>query len=176
LLIALKLQTSAGRIIMPDNAIPLPGAPTIKALESLSELLGWQTPTDPVSLASVAQVPQAKRPPFAGPASMVGFDCGPWQYDPYFTEWSQGGTGSSATRTAANVYNFTFWQYLDICYYIGHQVVIIPPTVWTNAAHANGVSSLGTLNLNDADVSKYNVQQVTAQLIKIASSISSMAT
>jgi endo-beta-N-acetylglucosaminidase D len=47
-------------------------------------------------------------------------------------------------------------------------VVIIPPTVWTNAAHANGVSSLGTLNLNDLDVSQYNVQQVAAQLIKIA--------
>jgi endo-beta-N-acetylglucosaminidase D len=153
---------------MPDDAIPLPGAPTIKALESLSELLGWQTPTDPVSLASVAQVPRANRPPFAGPASMVGFDCGPWQYDPYFTEWSQGGTGSSVTRTAANVYNFSFWQYLDISYYIGHQVVIIPPTVWTNAAHANGVSSLGTLNLNNEDVSKYNVQLVAAQLIKIA--------
>ena len=47
-------------------------------------------------------------------------------------------------------------------------MVIIPPTVWTNAAHANGVSSLGTLNLNDVDVSKYNVQQVAAQLINIA--------
>jgi endo-beta-N-acetylglucosaminidase D len=96
------------------------------------------------------------------------FDCGPWQYDPYFTEWSQGGAGSSATRTAANVYNFSFWQYLDISYYFGHQVVIIPPTVWTNAAHANGVSSLGTLNLNDVNVSDYNVQLVAAQLIKIA--------
>ena len=93
---------------MPDDAIPLPGAPTIKALESLSELLGWQTPTDPVSLASVAQVSQAKHPPFAGLASMAGFDCGPWRSDPYFTEWSQGGTGSSATRTAANVTTSAF--------------------------------------------------------------------
>jgi hypothetical protein len=51
---------------MPDDAIPLPGAPTIKALESFSELLGWQTPTDPVqfgqrSAGSPVQTSSARR-------------------------------------------------------------------------------------------------------------------
>jgi hypothetical protein len=79
---------------MPDDAIPWPGAPTIKALESLSELLGWQTPTDPVSLASVAQVPRAKRPPSPGRVRLR----------------TAAVRARAATRTAANVYNFSFWQ------------------------------------------------------------------
>jgi mannosyl-glycoprotein endo-beta-N-acetylglucosaminidase len=113
-----------------------------------------------VTDASVARIPLATRLPLDkdGPSSMVGFDnggTGGWQYDPWFTQWSQGGHGKSddGNRTAANVYNFSFWQYLDICYYFGHDLLTIPPTVWTNAAHKSGVSSLGTLNL-DSLVSK----------------------
>jgi mannosyl-glycoprotein endo-beta-N-acetylglucosaminidase len=153
---------------MANSPIPGAGAPTIQALTSFSQLLGWTTPTDPTSLASVARVPLAGRPKLNGLSSMVGFDNVDWQYDQYFTELSQGGTGNSTTRTAANVYNFSFWQYLDISYYFGHQLVTIPPTVWTNAAHANGVVSLGTFNVNGFNVSQYNVQQVANQLIKIA--------
>ncbi|MEO6393377.1 MAG: hypothetical protein ABIP75_16125 [Pyrinomonadaceae bacterium] len=153
---------------MPNSPIPGAGAPTIQPFTTWSQLTNWTTPTDPVSLASVARVPLAPRPAPTGLAVMAGFDNGDWQYDPYFTQWSQGGTGNSATRTAANVYNFSFWQYLDISYYFGHQLLTIPPTVWTNAAHANGVLSLGTFNVNAFNVSQYSVQQAAAQLIKIA--------
>jgi endo-beta-N-acetylglucosaminidase D len=121
--------------------------PTIKAIETMNDLRAW------VSLkqdANVARVPLAERMPVHGKGSWAGFDMGDWQYDPWFTEWSQGGHGESADghRTAANMYNFTFWQYLDISYYFGHELLTIPPLVWTNAAHKNGVRRVGTLNLN----------------------------
>jgi mannosyl-glycoprotein endo-beta-N-acetylglucosaminidase len=144
------------------------GAPTIQPLTTWTELLQWKTPTDLTSQASVAEVLLAERPTLTGMSSLAGFDNGDWEYDPFFTEWSQGGTGQSDTRTAANVYNFSFWQYLDISYYFGHQFVIIPPTVWTNAAHANGVLSLGTLNLNDLSNDGIDATTVANQLIQIA--------
>ena len=144
------------------------GAPTIQPLTTWAELVQWQTPTDLTSQASVAEVLLAQRQALTGMSSLAGFDNGDWQYDPFFTEWSQGGTGQSDTRTAANVYNFSFWQYLDISYYFGHQLVIIPPTVWTNAAHANGVLSLGTLNVNGVSKDGIDATTVADQLIQIA--------
>jgi endo-beta-N-acetylglucosaminidase D len=121
--------------------------PTIKAIETMSALRDWASLKDD---ANVARVPLAPRIPVDGKSSWAGFDMGPWQYDTWFDEKSQGGHGQSVdgNRTAANVYNFSFWQYLDTFYYFGHQLLTIPPTVWTNAAHKNGVRSLGTLNLN----------------------------
>src|SRR5436189_2722504 len=116
------------------------GAPTIQPMTTWAELVQWQTPTDLTGQASVAEVLLAQRPALTGMSSLAGFDNGDWQYDPFFTEWSQGGTGQSDTRTAANVYNFSFWQYLDISYYFGHQLVIIPPTVWTNTNPWNNLS------------------------------------
>jgi endo-beta-N-acetylglucosaminidase D len=127
------------------------------------EFYGWRTyegADQANQRPSVATVPLQKRLP--GPATsppvLAGFDMGDWQYDPYFTEWSQGGSGSATStlpggtvgyRTAADVYNFSFWNRIDISYYFGHNFLTIPPTVWTDAAHANGVLSLGTLFLGD---------------------------
>jgi len=115
--------------------------PTIRAIETISALRDWASLKDN---ANVPRVPLAQRIPVDGKSSWAGFDMGDWQYDPWFTQWSQGGHGQSAdgNRSAANVYNFSFWQYLDISYYFGHQLLTIPPTVWTNAAHKNGVKSL----------------------------------
>lgn len=107
--------------------------------------------------ASVAYVAFAPRTPQLGPAVIAGFDIDDraWQYDFLSTLWSQGGCGwhqkTTQLRTANNVYNFKFWQYIDISYYFGHALLTVPPTMWTNAAHKNGVFSLGTLNLNNID-------------------------
>ncbi|HUQ72914.1 MAG TPA: hypothetical protein VM165_25520, partial [Planctomycetaceae bacterium] len=40
---------------------------------------------------------------------------------------------------SSNVYNFPFWQYIDEIYYYMHNLTAVPPVVWTNAAHRNGV-------------------------------------
>ena len=136
---------------MGDGNTNEPFEPTIKPIKTVNDFNTWKI-LEWVTDASVARVPLATPIPLKqdGPSSMAGFDNGPWQYDPWFTQWSQGGHGQSAdgNRTAANVYNFSFWQYLDVCYYFGHDLLTIPPTVWTNAAHKNGVSCLGTLNLD----------------------------
>lgn len=40
-------------------------------------------------------------------------------------------------------YVFYHWEYIDIFNYFSHQMVTIPPVVWTNAAHKHGVLSIG---------------------------------
>lgn len=40
-------------------------------------------------------------------------------------------------------YAFYHWQYIDIFNYFTHNLVTIPPAVWTNAAHKHGVVVLG---------------------------------
>lgn len=45
--------------------------------------------------------------------------------------------------SAENPYAFYHWQYIDIFNYFAHNLVTIPPAVWTNAAHKNGVIVIG---------------------------------
>lgn len=40
-------------------------------------------------------------------------------------------------------YAFYHWQYIDIFNYFTHNLVTIPPAVWTNVAHKHGVIVLG---------------------------------
>lgn len=156
-----------------DTATAMAFEPTIKPIATVDEFYAW-TSFQQLDGASVARIPLAQRVSLEDKSAMAGFDNGDWQYDPWFTQWSQGGHGQSAdgARTAANVYNFSFWHYLDICYYFGHQLLTIPPTVWTNAAHKNGVRCLGTLNLNDLpNVGAFvgDTGRVSATLSQIAS-------
>jgi endo-beta-N-acetylglucosaminidase D len=170
-----------------DNQADSEYRPTLKPITTAEELDDWTTfekasdipSTDP----NVAAVPLAPRLPITGPPSMAGFDLQGdvkgkwegWQYDPYSTRWSQGGTGKSADglRSASNIYNFSFWQYLDISYYFGHELVTLPPTMWTDAAHANGVLSLGTLDLNRGNAGQI-LNPATAD--QLANTMSQLAT
>jgi hypothetical protein len=59
-----------------------------------------------------------------------------------------------------NIYTQTFWQYIDVFVYFGHQTwqngtqvdceFIIPPPWWINAGHRNGVPVLGTIQFETA--------------------------
>eukprot|EP01083_Nonionella_stella_P141133 434255_1 len=43
-----------------------------------------------------------------------------------------------------NMYTFTHWDRTDVFVFFAHSLVAIPPVVWINAAHKNGVPILGT--------------------------------
>ncbi|KAG0336287.1 hypothetical protein BG000_006733 [Podila horticola] len=43
------------------------------------------------------------------------------------------------------IYNIQYWSHIDTFIYFSHNRVSIPPPVWTNAAHRNGVRCLGTV-------------------------------
>jgi mannosyl-glycoprotein endo-beta-N-acetylglucosaminidase len=136
------------KIAAPDKDV-IRKAPRITSIETMKDLQNWALLKDE---ANVARIPLAKRasiPDIAMP-TLIGFSMGEFVYDPWFTGYSQGAFGVSddGKRTAANVYNFSFWQYADVSYYFGGRLVTVPPTVWTNASHKNGLSCLGTLNLD----------------------------
>lgn len=128
-------------------------APGIRAIHDIKGLRDWESQGESSNVSRVPIAPRLPRTADTKPC-LVGFDMGEFSYDPMFDAWSQGGFGSSSTRTAANVYNFSNWQYVDYMYYLSGRFFTIPPVVWTNCAHKNGVFCMGTLNLNHNVVSE----------------------
>ena len=51
---------------------------------------------------------------------------------------------SLGSKTKSHIYNFYYWQYIDIFIYFSHHRVTIPPPGWIEAAHKNGVKILAT--------------------------------
>ncbi|KAG0007068.1 hypothetical protein BGZ65_009840 [Modicella reniformis] len=45
----------------------------------------------------------------------------------------------------STVYSVQYWNHIDVFIYFSHHRVTIPPPVWTNAAHRNGVRCLGNI-------------------------------
>ncbi len=123
-------------------------APSIKRINTIEDLRNWKAQREEANVSKVPIRSRIALPPNQK-ASLIGFDMGEFQYDPWFDAWSQGCCDEMSTRTAANVYNFSYWQYADIIYYTGHNFVTIPPLVWTNCAHKNGVQSLGMINFDE---------------------------
>lgn len=121
--------------------------PALPVFNCIEDVLNWSRPRTISDHPTIARIPMAERPTTNGPTNLVGFDNGDWTLDPWFSKWSQGAWGRSedGNRTAANVYNFSFWQYVDIAYCLGANPLFIPPTVWINAAHKNGVYMLGSI-------------------------------
>ncbi|CAG05942.1 unnamed protein product, partial [Tetraodon nigroviridis] len=114
----------------PDTTEPI-----TCGLQTLEELLSWEQ--NEASLFNVATVPLAPRePPLASCKcrTLVSHDMMGGYLDDRFTQ----GTYSEAP------YAFYHWQYIDIFNYFTHNMVTIPPAVWTNAAHRHGVLVLGT--------------------------------
>lgn len=143
-------------------------APTLLPIETIADLRNWNSQGERSNIAKTPLANRINKTSLPIP-SLMGFDMGEFAFDPWFTQWSQGaeGTGADGNRTAANVYNFSYWQYVDISYYFGHRLLTIPPTVWTNACHKNGVLSLGTICLNvNENEGKFTDEDVRAFLTK----------
>ncbi|XP_051995166.1 cytosolic endo-beta-N-acetylglucosaminidase [Xyrauchen texanus] len=128
--ISYEPSTLPGSHYDPDTTEPISGS-----VKSLDELLSWKR--NEASPFNVATVPLASRyPPLAScpRRTLVSHDMmGGYQKDRFI----QG-------AEVETQYAFYHWDYIDIFNYFSHQMVTIPPAVWTNAAHKHGVLSIGT--------------------------------
>ena len=103
-------------------------APVI--FDTAQAILTWQS-----SSADPLTVGRAPLSPHVGSQDvqlLVGLDNGPWTYWSEFDANPQGGH-------RGNVYNFQYWQYVDAMYYYVHRLAAVPPAMWIDAAHRNGV-------------------------------------
>ncbi len=140
----------------PDTTEPISCS-----MKSLDELLSWKR--NEASPFNVATVPLASRyPPLHScpRRTLVSHDMmGGYLEDRYNSEFNW---FSLVVWSAFSIfmvlsfllrfiqgaevetpYAFYHWEYIDIFNYFSHQMVSIPPAVWTNAAHKHGVLSIG---------------------------------
>ncbi|CAJ1076926.1 cytosolic endo-beta-N-acetylglucosaminidase [Xyrichtys novacula] len=104
-------------------------------LTTMDDLLSWKrSEANPFNVASVPLAP--REPPLATSPrrTLVSHDMMGGYLEDRFIQ----GTYSVAP------YVFYHWQYIDIFNYFTHNLVTIPPAVWTNAAHKHGVVMIGT--------------------------------
>lgn len=104
-------------------------------LQTLEELLSWKrSEANPYNVAVEPLAP--REPPLAAcpRRTLVSHDMMGGYLEDRFTQ----GTIADAP------YAFYHWQYIDIFNYFTHNLVTVPPAVWTNAAHKHGVVVLGT--------------------------------
>ncbi|XP_041826614.1 cytosolic endo-beta-N-acetylglucosaminidase isoform X2 [Melanotaenia boesemani] len=104
-------------------------------LHTMEELLSWRrSEANPFNVAVAPLAP--REPPLASSPrrTLVSHDMMGGYLDDRFVQ----GTSSETP------YAFYHWHYIDIFNYFTHQLVTIPPAVWTNAAHKHGVVVLGT--------------------------------
>jgi hypothetical protein len=124
------------------EVIGLPGAQATSCApypcyQEAAEVLAWNAGlVRPIDVANVPQADRVELP--EGPRMAAGFDNGAWAY------WAGSDLNSQGARNG-NVFNFRHWQYVDTLYYYAHNLLSVPPTVWVNAAHRNGVSVLGSV-------------------------------
>ncbi|XP_068605972.1 cytosolic endo-beta-N-acetylglucosaminidase [Brachionichthys hirsutus] len=110
--------------------------PISYGLQTLEEILSWKgSEANPFNVAAVPLVP--REPPLAScPCrTLVSHDMMGGYLDDRFIQ------GTAAESPFA----FYHWQLIDIFNYFTHNLVTVPPAVWTNAAHKHGVVVLGTL-------------------------------
>ncbi|XP_061471811.1 cytosolic endo-beta-N-acetylglucosaminidase isoform X2 [Rhineura floridana] len=104
-------------------------------LLGLEELLAWKPTSDDAFNVSTELL--AKRQPSLNsrrPRTLVCHDMKGGYLEDRFIQGA----------LVRNPYVFYHWRYIDIFVYFSHHTVTIPPVVWTNAAHRNGVLMLGT--------------------------------
>ncbi|XP_032994924.1 cytosolic endo-beta-N-acetylglucosaminidase isoform X1 [Lacerta agilis] len=104
-------------------------------LSGLEELLAWKPTSD--DTFNVSTEPLAKHePPLNSrrPRTLVCHDMKGGYLEDRFIQGA----------LVDDPFVFYHWRYIDIFVYFSHHNVTIPPVVWTNAAHRNGVLMLGT--------------------------------
>ncbi|XP_030645628.1 cytosolic endo-beta-N-acetylglucosaminidase [Chanos chanos] len=114
---------------------PATTEPISSSLSTLEELLSWKR--SEASLFNVASVPVAKREPPLSSCQKRTLVCHDMMGGYLEDRFIQGAVVTSP-------YALYHWQCVDIFTYFSHNMVTIPPAMWTNAAHKHGVLCLGT--------------------------------
>ncbi|XP_037113406.1 cytosolic endo-beta-N-acetylglucosaminidase [Syngnathus acus] len=105
------------------------------SLQTLNELLSWkQNEANPFNVAVVPLAGREPALPNCLRRTLVSHDMMGGYLEDRFVQ------GAAVDAP----YAFYHWQYIDIFNYFTHNMVTIPPAVWTNAAHKHGVLVLGT--------------------------------
>ena len=106
--------------------------------DSIQALLNWKPSNQAYSNFNISGVPLRLRPATGSRALLQ--DCSDYKggYVSNADLWPQGSSD-------ADTYNFSFWQYMDNFCYFAHHRISLPTTWWTNAAHLNGISVMGTV-------------------------------
>ncbi|XP_029944494.1 cytosolic endo-beta-N-acetylglucosaminidase [Salarias fasciatus] len=113
-----------------DTTEPISGG-----IRTMEELLAWRR--GEASAFNVAPVPRAPREPPLDRVqhrTLVSHDMMGGYLDDRFVQ------GAAAEAP----YAFYHWNHIDVFNYFSHQLVTVPPAVWTSAAHRHGVLVLGT--------------------------------
>ncbi|KAF8949506.1 hypothetical protein BGZ47_000047 [Haplosporangium gracile] len=137
--------------------MPEPIVPTSAPIKTFKDLLDWKPGQDEYN---VAHTPFHPRPtPLARRASLSPESKG--RTTPGLSNQAAlrnckvivchdmaGGYAEDA-RPQGNdydkIYSIQYWNHVDIFIYFSHYRITIPPPVWTNTAHKNGVRSIGTI-------------------------------
>ncbi|KAF9186795.1 hypothetical protein BGZ51_001590 [Haplosporangium sp. Z 767] len=135
--------------------------PKSQPIKSFKDLLAWQPGQDEYNIANT---PLHPRPP----ALDRQVERAGGSYDPTMEKRMTPGLkqqGREACKVIAchdmaggytqdalpqggndsNIYSIQYWSHIDTFIYFSHHRISMPPPVWTNAAHRNGVRSVGTI-------------------------------
>jgi len=155
---------------LPNTKLPTEGyddcdRPIIQPIKSIYKLFSWLPGLDGFNIATVPLQRRSNSNPSA--RIMVCHDMmGGYTQDKY-------PQGANTTTD----YHFYHWHLIESFVYFSHNFITIPPSTWTNAAHANGVLSLGTIitewedgarTCNHLLSTKANVDQFVDQCVSLA--------
>ncbi|KAG0308811.1 hypothetical protein BGZ98_006743 [Dissophora globulifera] len=139
---------------LSDSSVPI-----TQPIKTFKDLLLWQSGQDEYN---VAQTPFHPRPPRAlrkkAKSTSSHASAAPSlsaQLQPDFQDCKvivchdmAGGYQEDASPQGndySTIYNLQYWSHVDTFIYFSHHRIAMPPPVWTNAAHRNGVRCLGTI-------------------------------
>ncbi|KAF9912452.1 hypothetical protein EC991_010539 [Linnemannia zychae] len=139
--------------------MPEPTVPTSAPIKTFQDLLSWKPGQDEYNIAHTPfhprPTPFARRSESSTSPSTIETKTTPGLGQAGLRDCKvivchdmAGGYAEDARPQGndySSIYSIQYWNHVDIFIYFSHYRITIPPPVWTNAAHRNGVRSIGTI-------------------------------